>query len=113
MTALAERNSWLCDGAVDEEGLDGKPCALGDDEPKLVRTCRGHRGGAVNGVSFSPSKKQLASGGADSCVMLWHFGPASHAPGTRPTRARVRRRRRRLFPRPGEKRKKNDGGGGA
>ena len=38
MTALAERNSWMC---ADPE----TPCTLGDDEPKLIRTLRGHRGG--------------------------------------------------------------------
>ena len=89
MTALAERNSWAAEGLDDRDacGSGIATVALGDDEPRLVRTLRGHRGGAVNSVSFSPSKKQLASGGADSCVMLWHFGPASHVPGTRPTRA--------------------------
>ncbi|KAH8053825.1 hypothetical protein JL722_9305 [Aureococcus anophagefferens] len=80
MTALAERNSWAAEGLDDRDacGSGIATVALGDDEPRLVRTLRGHRGGAVNSVSFSPSKKQLASGGADSCVMLWHFGPASH-----------------------------------
>ncbi|KAJ8606286.1 hypothetical protein CTAYLR_010323 [Chrysophaeum taylorii] len=74
---------------------------LGEEEPHLVRTLRGHRGG-VTSISFSPTKRQIASGGMDACVMLWQFGsdgegsssrynrgpPASSSsPSERPTRA--------------------------
>lgn len=48
---------------------------LGLEEPHLVRTLRGHRG-AVTSVAFSPTKRQVVSGGMDSCVMLWQFGEA-------------------------------------
>lgn len=65
---------------------------LGADEPHLVRTLRGHRGG-VTSVAFSPAKRQVVSGGMDACVMLWQFGePLKKAGeetprGGRPTRA--------------------------
>ena len=79
MTALAERNSWACEGVDD---LMKYGSASGDEEPKLVRTLRGHRG-AIESVAFSPTKRQLASGGADSCVMLWAFGGAHDVAGPR------------------------------
>lgn len=43
-----------------------------EEAPALERSFRGHRG-AVNGVAFVPSMRQLVSGGADGDVLVWHF----------------------------------------
>ena len=52
-----------------------------------MRTLRGHRG-AVHGVAFSPTRRQLASTGGDGAVMLWSFGMRDEATRReRPTRA--------------------------
>jgi len=48
------------------------------EDPSLVRSFRGHRD-AVTSVSFNPDMKQLASGGADSAVMIWNFKPQLRA----------------------------------
>ena len=60
MTALAERNSWAAEGVDDLLKFSRK---ASQEEPQLVRTLRGHRG-AVHGVAFSPTRRQLASTGA-------------------------------------------------
>lgn len=93
MTALAERNSWAADNADDLLRYDDS----NGEEPKLVRTLRGHRG-AVEGVAFSPSKRQLASAGADGCVMLWAFGSAHDARGPRENRIAAAARLRGMPP---------------
>ena len=61
MTALAERNSWAAEGVDDLLKFSRK---ASQEEPQLVRTLRGHRG-AVHGVAFSPTRRQLASTGGD------------------------------------------------
>lgn len=84
MTALAERNSWAAEGVEDLLKFSRK---ASQEEPQLVRTLRGHRG-AVHGVAFSPTKRQLASTGGDGAVMLWSFGSIDEATRReRPTRA--------------------------
>ena len=84
MTALAERNSWAAEGVDDLLKFSRK---ASQEEPQLVRTLRGHRG-AVHGVAFSPTRRQLASTGGDGAVMLWSFGMRDEATRReRPTRA--------------------------
>ena len=75
MTALAERNSWAAEGVDDLLKFSRK---ASQEEPQLVRTLRGHRG-AVHGVAFSPTRRQLASTGGDGAVMLWSFGMRDEA----------------------------------
>ena len=41
-------------------------------DPALERSFRGHKDG-VSSVSFSPTMKQLVSGGLDGTVMVWNF----------------------------------------
>lgn len=60
-------------GSFSERMGGGGPPYASRGEPHLVRTLRGHRGG-VSSVCFSKGKKEIASGGMDSCVMLWQFG---------------------------------------
>lgn len=47
-------------------------------DPSLERTFRGHKS-YVTSTAFSPSLRQLASGGADNCIMLWNFKPQLRA----------------------------------
>jgi WD40 repeat protein len=47
-------------------------------DPSLEQTLSGHRG-AVCSLSFSPSMRQLASGGTDNTVMVWNFKPQMRA----------------------------------
>ena len=75
MTALAERNSWAAEGVDDLLKFSRK---ASQEEPQLVRTLRGHRG-AVHGVAFSPTRRQLASTGGDGAVMLWSVGMRDEA----------------------------------
>ena len=51
---------------------------VGDDEPVLDRSFRGHKGG-VSCLAFSPTTRQLASGSADCSVMVWNFKPQLRA----------------------------------
>ena len=39
-------------------------------DPTLERTFRGHKS-TVLSCAFSPNMKQLVSGSADNCLMLW------------------------------------------
>ena len=41
-------------------------------DPALERSFRGHKD-AITSVAFNPNMKQLVSGGADGCVMVWNF----------------------------------------
>ena len=50
---------------------------LGSD-PQLERTLRGHSG-AVSSLQWSRAGSHLASGGADSTVMVWSFKPTLRA----------------------------------
>lgn len=47
-------------------------------DPTLERSFRGHKL-PVTSVCFSPSMRQLASGGADTVVMVWNFKPQLRA----------------------------------
>lgn len=47
-------------------------------DPSLQRTFRGHKS-YITSVAFSPSLKQVASGSADNCIMLWNFKPQLRA----------------------------------
>eukprot|EP00727_Mastigamoeba_balamuthi_P010146 m51a1_g5754 putative poc1 centriolar protein homolog a (393) ;mRNA; f:1197626-1199312 len=49
-----------------------------EQDPCLERSFRGHKG-AVTGVSFAPSMRQLATSSADSCVLLWGLHPQLRA----------------------------------
>ncbi|KAJ1444311.1 WD40-repeat-containing domain protein [Pelagophyceae sp. CCMP2097] len=84
MTTLASSLAWQS-GGVSVAGDEDDVTVLGDDEPGVVRTLKGHRG-SVHSVAFSAQRDgtALASGGADACVMLWQFAAASKK---RPTRA--------------------------
>lgn len=44
------------------------------EEPALHKVFKGHRR-PVNGVVFNRNMKQMISGSADGCVMLWNFRP--------------------------------------
>jgi WD40 repeat protein len=46
--------------------------------PKLERTFKGHKN-YVTSVSFSPTQRQLASGGGDYSIMMWNFRPQLRA----------------------------------
>lgn len=41
-------------------------------DPTLERTFKGHKS-YVTSVAFSPTLKNLASGGGDNTIMLWNF----------------------------------------
>ena len=47
-------------------------------DPYLERSFRGHTG-AVTAVAFSPTMRQIASGGEDGVVMVWNFKPQLRA----------------------------------
>lgn len=47
-------------------------------DPSLERTFKGHKS-YITSLSFSPTCKQLASGGGDNAIMLWNFKPQLRA----------------------------------
>ena len=47
-------------------------------DPSLERTFKGHKQ-YITSVAFSPTLKQLASGGGDNSIMLWNFKPQLRA----------------------------------
>jgi centriolar protein POC1 len=47
-------------------------------DPGLERTFKGHKA-EVSSVSFSPDLRQLVSGSADQCLMLWNLRPQLRA----------------------------------